>query len=122
MVPERHKSGVVHCHILAATIYDTERSWKDFAFSSGFGWKVDVQPLVTPTKASKYISKYLHKGVGAETWPRGFRRVRHSHNWPISEEQAMPGWEWETMKNDYTIWQEKNAFLDLGWKVIDKTE
>lgn len=122
LVPEKHKTGVVHCHILAATIYNTEASWKDFAFSAGFGWKIDVQPLVSPEKAGRYVAKYLHKGSGKEAWPPGFRRVRKSRNWPTSEEVPLGGWVWETYKSPFTVWTEKHALVDMGWTVIDKTE
>lgn len=122
MVPEKHKTGVVHCHLLAATHYDTEKSWKDFAFGAGFGWKVDAQGLVTPSKAAAYVAKYLHKGQGKEDWPKGFRRVRKSNNWPISEPQIIPGWEWATYRNEDTIWQEKHALIDLGYEVIDNRQ
>lgn len=122
LVPEQHKTGVVHCHLLAATLYNTEKSWKEFAFDAGFGWKVDVQPVVTPERAANYVSKYLHKGAGKESWPIGFRRVRHSQNWPISAEQPMDGWEWSTYANDNTVWIEKNALLNMGWQVVDKRE
>lgn len=122
MVPEKHKTGVVHCHLLAATHYTTEKSWKEFAFNAGFGWKVDAQGIVTPKKAANYVAKYLHKGQGSEDWPKGFRRVRKSQNWPVSEPQAMTGWEWATYKSDYTVWLEKHALIDMGYKVIDKRE
>lgn len=122
LVPEKHKSGVVHCHILAATLYNTESSWKDFALKSGFGWKVDVQPLVSPAKAASYIAKYLHKDAGKEAWPPGFRRVRHSYNWPVAQEKPLEGWEWDTTSNDEEVWLEKNALLDMGWEVADKRE
>lgn len=119
LVPEHHKSGVAHFHLLAATHFRTQKSWKEFAFETGFGWKVDVQPLVDPKGAAQYVSKYLHKGQGAEQWPKGFMRVRHSRNWPMSTEAPMPGWEWVTYKNDDTVWLEKNALINLGWEVID---
>jgi len=121
MVPEHHKSGVVHCHLFAATHYDTVKSWKDFAFSSGFGWRVDVQPLITPEQAASYVAKYLHKGHGAEQWPKGFRRVRHSQNWPVSEMEPPLLWDFDTVSEE-TAWLEKNALLNLGWQVRDKRE
>lgn len=120
LVPEHHKSGVAHFHILAATTIDQKSDWKKHAWASGFGYIVDVQPLVTPKRAADYVSKYLHKGQGAETWPKGFMRVRHSRNWPISQEQPLEGWEWDTYQSEDTVWIEKNALIDLGWQVVDK--
>lgn len=121
VVPERHKSGVLHCHIIAATHVKSERDWKKEVFASGFGYIVDVQPLITPLKAAHYVAKYLHKGAGAEDWPKGFRRVRHSQNWPKENALPLPGWDWQTYKNEETVWIEKNALIDMGWEVVDKT-
>lgn len=122
LVPEHHKSGVAHFHILAATLYNEKKTWRDFAFSSGFGFIVDVDPLVDPSRAAHYVSKYLHKGAGAEQWPKGFMRVRHSQNWPISHEKQMDGWVWDTYKNNDTVWIEKNALINMGWEVKDMRE
>jgi hypothetical protein len=122
LVPEHHKSGVAHFHLFAATLYNTEGSWKDFAFGTGFGFILDVQTLVSSASASSYLAKYLHKGTGAENWPKGFRRVRHSVNWPIAHEKPMEGWTWDTYHNPDTIWLEKNALINMGWEVKDTRE
>lgn len=120
LVPEHHKSGVAHFHLFAATLYNTEKTWKQWAWETGFGWKVDVQPVITPLQASEYVAKYLHKGAGAEKWPKGFMRVRHSQNWPITHEKPLDGWEWSNYRNDDTVWMEKNALINQGWQVLDK--
>jgi len=122
MVPEKHQSGVVHLHILAATPIRSEGEWKRHAFQSGFGYILDVSPLVSAAAAAGYISKYLHKGMGSEQWPKGFMRVRHSHDWPMAKEQPMEGWDWDTYSNPNTVWIEKNALINLGWQVVDKRE
>lgn len=122
LVPERHKSGVLHAHLIAATHISGETVWKKQAHQSGFGYMIDVQEMVTPLLAATYVSKYLHKGMGAEVWPKGFMRVRHSQNWPITKEKPLEGWEWKTYKNENTVWLEKHALLDMGWHVVDKRE
>lgn len=122
LVPEHHKSGIAHFHLLAATNYNTKSTWKEWAWDTGFGYIVDVQPAIDPKQAANYISKYMHKGQGAEDWPKGFRRVRKSGNWPMSEEQPMEGWNWDTYKNEDTVWLEKMALIDMGWEVVDKRE
>lgn len=122
LIPERHKSGVLHAHLLAATHISSKRIWKDAAFQSGFGYQIKIDEVVTPLLAADYVAKYLHKGEGAEDWPKGFRRVRHSQNWPMSTEKPLPGWDWKSYLSEETIWQEKHALLDMGWEVIDKRE
>jgi len=89
------------------------------AHETGFGWKVDVQELVTPKLAAAYVTKYLSKEMGNASWPKGFMRVRHSRNWPISKERPSEGWLWETYQDEGTIWIEKHALIDLGWQVND---
>lgn len=122
LVPEHHKSGVAHFHILAATHIEHKTFWTKWAWQTGFGYIVDIDPLISPERAGTYVSKYLHKGVGAEEWPKGFMRIRHSQNWPIAHEQPMQGWEWDTYANPDTVWIEKNALINLGWEVIDRRE
>lgn len=122
MVPEHHKSGVVHCHILAATHISHKSFWKKWAYGTGFGYIVDVQEMIDPKGAANYVSKYLHKGAGAEKWPKGFMRVRHSRNWPISTEKSIEGWEWATYRNENTVWIEKGALVNMGWEVKDLRE
>ena len=121
LVPEKHKSGVLHCHLIAATHICAESVWKRHAHQTGFGYIIDVQEMITPLLAATYVSKYLHKGAGAEVWPKGFRRVRHSQNWPIAHAKKDESWEWMTIKNKDTVWFEKNALIDLGYNVVDQT-
>lgn len=122
LVPERHESGVLHAHLIAATHISHEKIWKEAAHQTGFGYIIDIQEMVTPLLASTYVAKYLHKGAGAETWPPGFRRVRHSQNWPMAKPAPIPGWEWKTFKKESTIWLEKMSLLDQGWTVRDNRE
>jgi len=122
LIPERQESGRLHCHILAVTHVTGQKWLRDNAVKSGFGYMADISENVNSLQAAYYTAKYLHKGVGAEEWPKGFRRVRHSQNWPISKPQPIAGWEWSTYKRPETIWIEKNALLNMGWEVIDKTE
>lgn len=122
LVPERHKSGVLHAHLIAATHVDGKSYWKKQAWASGFGYQIDVAQIDSVTQVANYVTKYIHKGAGAEEWPKGFRRVRHSQNWPIANEKPLEGWEWDTYKNPRTVWIEKHALIDMGWEVVDKTE
>jgi len=121
LVPEHHQSGVAHFHMIAATPLSGAKWWHDTAWQTGFGYIVDVQPMIDAQGASAYVAKYLHKGSGGEVWPKGFMRVRHSRNWPMAKERPLEGWEWETIADENTVWIEKNALLNMGWNVVDKT-
>lgn len=122
LVPERHKSGVLHAHLIAATHIAALRWWKDNAYASGFGYQVDIAEMVTPADCAGYVAKYLHKDAGGIEWPKGFMRVRHSQNWPIAREKKNEDWEWQSYRNPKTVWLEKHALIDMGWNVLDKTE
>lgn len=50
---------------------------------SGLGWQYDVSDLGSIEGASRYVAKYLFKEtVFSTVWPKGWRRVRYSQNWP----------------------------------------
>jgi hypothetical protein len=52
---------------------------------SGLGYIYDIQPLVEPSLASYYVTKYIGKGL-SEVFPKGFRRVRTSQGFPTIED------------------------------------
>jgi hypothetical protein len=122
LVPERHKSGVLHAHLIAATHVTGESFWKHHAYKSGFGYILDVQENIDALSVATYVAKYLHKDGGSLNWPKGFRHIRHSQNWPIASIQPLEGWDWKTYRKRETIWTEKHALIDMGWHVIDKTK
>lgn len=61
---KRNKQGVI-----------TDHNMHDFAFSVGFGFEADLQP-VSDLKAALYVTKYMSKQGSAA--PKNFRRVRAS--------------------------------------------
>lgn len=122
LVPERHKSGVAHFHLLAVTHIAAWAIWKKHAHASGFGFIGDLKENIDPNQVANYVTKYLHKGIGAEQWPTDFRRVRHSQNWPIAQEQPLDDWRWLNLRNEDTAWLEKSALINMGYRVVDKTQ
>jgi len=49
----------------------------------GLGWQYDLSELESIEGASRYVAKYLFKDtVFSTVWPKGWRRVRYSQNWP----------------------------------------
>lgn len=121
LIPERHQSGVLHCHFIASTPLMLNKWYKDNAMASGFGFMAKVKPIYDSARAAGYVTKYLTKDAGDTPWPKGFMRVRHSANWPIKDTLDIPGWSWQTI-NENEAWIEKNAYIDLGWQVIDKRQ
>lgn len=120
MVPERHKSGVLHAHLIAGTHIVSKVSWKHIAWQTGFGYILDVQPLINPLMVAEYVSKYLTKHIADAQWPKNFMHVRHSQNWPMSKPAPIEGWDWERYQS------RDQALIDLadlrvnGWEVTDK--
>lgn len=50
---------------------------------AGLGWVYDLSELRSVEGASRYVAKYLFKETIFTTiWPKGWRRVRYSQNWP----------------------------------------
>jgi len=50
---------------------------------AGLGWQYDLSELESVEGASRYVAKYLFKETVFSTiWPKGWRRVRYSQNWP----------------------------------------
>jgi len=49
----------------------------------GLGFQYDISRIDSVEAGSRYMAKYLFKASIFETiWPKGWRRVRYSNNWP----------------------------------------
>jgi len=120
LVPERHKSGVLHFHMLTTSPLK-ERWYKDNAPSVGFGYMAKAEPLRDALLAATYVSKYLMKSIDFAGWPKGFRRVRVSRGWPMSKPEKKPGWEWSG-HSEKSAWFEKYLYNDAGYHILDKRE
>jgi len=59
--------------------YSLERACCD----CGLGRQYDLSELESIEGASRYVAKYLFKEtIFTDKWPKGWRRVRYSQNWP----------------------------------------
>jgi hypothetical protein len=97
-VPERHKDGRLHSHLLISGHLGT-RWWKDNARECGLGYKASEDEIKTLGIAA-YISKYISKTLD-EKWPKGKRRVNTSRTWPALPEMPLKlGWSFRTMATD----------------------
>ncbi len=80
---ERKYSFVDRCFYVAR--HDTLQSkiLEKSCFECGLGQQYDLSELQSIEGASRYVAKYLFKASIFETvWPKGWRRVRYSQNWP----------------------------------------
>jgi len=106
-VTERQKRGFPHSHILTTfRITDARLDWKanwvtrdgvkvnewqgayrsdwmqSAVIKAGLGEQYDVSVVHTVDAASRYVAKYLFKESLHTQWPKGWKRVRYSQNWP----------------------------------------
>lgn len=57
--------------------------------SSGLGSQYDISIASSPDGASRYVAKYLFKQTMFEAhWPKGWKRVRYSQNFPKLPDQT----------------------------------
>jgi hypothetical protein len=78
-VPERHKSGKLHAHLIM-TGEITKKWLKDNARSCGLGYQCDLSE-VNSLGVGGYVSKYLVKTLD-DNWPKNARRINTSRSWP----------------------------------------
>ncbi|MES2213172.1 MAG: hypothetical protein V4490_08575 [Pseudomonadota bacterium] len=65
--------------------HDTLQSYKleRACDTAGLGYQYDISRLSSVEAGSRYAAKYLFKEAIFNTvWPKGWRRVRYSNNWP----------------------------------------
>lgn len=69
--------------------------------SAGLGVQARISLVDSPEACSRYIAKYLFKNTAFEDWPKGWKRVRYSQNWPKLPEKSNPrafvilsAWDW----------------------------
>lgn len=116
-VPEQHKNGVIHMHLIA-TYWSTQKWIKDAAKKSGFGYIAHVRYVDSGPAAAAYLSKYIGKDFINLTWPPKFRRVRTSANWPrLTDEQPPDEREHATFFQLFDVQIEAEHWLRRGYTV-----
>ncbi len=80
-IPELHKNGRVHWHMLMSGGISVAW-WKHHAPRSGFGYMFDSQPVRDGRNSVLYVTKELSKSLSITKWPRKLRRIRTSQQWP----------------------------------------
>jgi len=80
---ERKYSFIGRCYDVAR--HDTLQTeiLERACFECGLGWQYDLSELQSVEGASRYVAKYLFKEtIFTDKWPKGWKRVRYSQNWP----------------------------------------
>lgn len=117
MIPEHHSDGRLHVHAIESA--GVSKTWlKKAARKSGLGYMDDEGKLNTPASGASYVTKYLTKSMEHAHWPRGFRRIRTSRNWPELDEPPTPeGWQFVPLPQKEQLSDELSRYADLGFHV-----
>lgn len=118
LVPERHKDGRLHAH--AVTTFNLgKRWWKDNAAETGLGYMAEEEIARTAGGAAFYVSKYLAKSLGVQDWPKYWRRVRTSRQWPKLPEQDKPdGWTFAPIEESVKLADVVASMEQRGYEIV----
>lgn len=147
LVPELHKDGRMHVHIITnfhppETYYIhrrktrnkqvkrmrhpdlMDRFWKDAPRAYGFGYANDQEHIQGDTgKVAGYIAKYLAKQRKINQWPKNFKHVRASHGIPQIPEQSTPldDFDWSVAITREALETTLENLRSIGFRMIDPT-
>lgn len=93
--------------------------------SSGLGEQYDFSRVRSPQAVSRYVGKYLFKSSLITVWPKGWKRVRYSQNWPNEKLDTTDGFvllswrDWENLakKAVRVTCDEEDTFQYAAWKL-----
>lgn len=105
-VTERQKRQHPHSHVITTWVPgDAEKTkyngrevlvsqwFADRNNTAGLGSQHQITEVVNSHAVAAYVAKYLFKESVSTEWPKNWRRVRYSRNWPaLPLEKAVEGW------------------------------
>jgi len=91
-IPEKHKDGTLHAHLVVATYYPISERWlKDNMRECGGGYMDTVVAIKSLNRAAYYVTKYLTKSLEEGEWVS--RRIRTSQHWPtLPQSEQLENW------------------------------
>lgn len=150
-VTERQKRAHPHSHILTTyqpldAIEGVKENWKigkggyreieyvealrserlqNAVCSAGLGEQYDLSEVRSEKAVARYVGKYLFKSSLLTVWPKGWKRVRYSQNWPSETIKATDGFvllswrDWEALskKAVRVSCDTSDAFDYASWKL-----
>ncbi len=117
LVPEQHEDHRLHVHAIETAGLGT-RWWKDNARACGLGFMAEEEAAQTAGGAAYYCIKYLTKSIEWQDWPKGFRRVRTSRQWPkLPESAPLVGWRFEALPKLEQLQTAVNELKRAGYEV-----
>lgn len=120
-VSERGKVGNFHTHLITTATLPT-RWYKDNGASTGLGYQAKAVPIVDSFECGGYVTKYLTKAIAIHNWPKYWRRVNTSRNWPKPEETETP-YDWTNLGADILrVKFSITTYARLGWTIETSLE
>lgn len=119
-IPEPHKDGRLHIHILTNAGMRT-RWYKDNARECGFGYEADAKKMDDPRRAAFYAVKYIVKSLtSTQLEGKRFQRVRASKGLPeLPEREDFTKNEVEIIGNARDLLRYVMMNEREGWELID---
>ena len=132
-VHEQHKDGRMHIHMVTDAALP-KRWWKDNCATCGFGYMADADEVRDGDRVARYVAKHLAGEAGKvagrkmrqeltkqttmHEWPKGWRRVSTSRNWPKMPDMPQPdGWAWRVMGHGEALAETFVMYRTRGWSV-----
>lgn len=92
---------------------------------AGLGDQYDISRVRSEKAVSRYVGKYLFKSSLLTVWPKGWKRVRYSQNWPDKRIEATDGFvllswrDWEALakKARRVTCDTEHTFDYASWKL-----
>jgi len=117
MIPEAHRSGKMHVHMLDTFALPT-RWWKDNGRACGLGYMAESEFAETPGGAARYAAKYLSKGMVDEKL-RNVRRIRKSKGFLNSSAgEQCTDWLYERLPDDVVLALDVQHYERRGFEVL----
>ncbi len=120
-VGEHKKTRHFHVHMVTSATIKT-KWYKDNARECGLGYQAKAVPLADAMHCGGYMGKYLGKAMAIAGWPRGWRRVNTSRDWPRPPD-VENSWTWTYLGSDKSrVAVSAIGYRRAGWKVETSIE
>jgi len=79
--------------------------FRDANLKAGLGAECDISAVQSAAAVSRYVAKYLFKQTALDTWPKGWKRIRYSQNWPkLTERENQTAFPVITWADWHRVW------------------
>lgn len=115
LIPEAGLDGHFHVHGFFSH-GNSQRWWKDNCAATGLGFMAEIDQIWNSRIAGQYLTKYLTKSMGELPFPKRFRRVRFSRNYPQPPKRQSPI-HWRSVPGDMPVADLVARWQKFGYSV-----